>query len=246
MKDLREIKNEINNVVEHAEGMQVNNQEMFNSIATFLRGIKNIKKQINESFDTNIKNAHTTWKGLIAEKKKHTDPLDRAEKVAKDKAVFYQAEQERLRVEKERELRRKAEAEEARKRKIKEEQERAWREKERKQREEAERLEAEGRAREAEAKKAIADRAARLAEERKQEAEEVYVPPPVVASTHKKAEGISTRKTWNFRIVDANLIPRQYLSVNEKAIRSIVKALKDNTSIPGVEVYCEEQMAVRV
>jgi len=52
-----------------------------------------------------------------------------------------------------------------------------------------------------------------------------------------KPEGISYRENWQFRIVDASIVPREYLMPDEKKIGQFVKANKANTKIAGVEVY---------
>lgn len=49
--------------------------------------------------------------------------------------------------------------------------------------------------------------------------------------------GVQVRTVWKFRITDPSLIPREYMNVNEGAIRVAVQATKGATSIPGVEVF---------
>ena len=71
-----------------------------------------------------------------------------------------------------------------------------------------------------------------------QAAPPVYVPPPAAA-------GSSARETWDFEITDPALVPREYLLVNDKAIRGVVKALKGNANIPGVRAYKTETLAFR-
>ena len=68
---------------------------------------------------------------------------------------------------------------------------------------------------------------------------------PVVKSEAPKAEGISYRKVWNFRITNEAQIPRKYLVVDEKKIRQVVKALGSDAEIPGVEIFSEDQVAAR-
>jgi hypothetical protein len=65
----------------------------------------------------------------------------------------------------------------------------------------------------------------------------VAAPPPPVAP---KATGISTRKAWKFRITDQAAIPRDYMMPDEKAIGQVVRAMRERTNIPGVEVYSED------
>lgn len=60
----------------------------------------------------------------------------------------------------------------------------------------------------------------------------VFTPPP---PTVAKTAGVSTVTEWGFRITDESLIPREYLMVDEKKIRAVVKAMKKQTNIPGVE-----------
>lgn len=60
-----------------------------------------------------------------------------------------------------------------------------------------------------------------------------------------KADGITTRENWKFRITDASLVPREYLSVDEKKVGAAVKLSKGDTKIPGIEVYREDTVVVR-
>jgi len=69
--------------------------------------------------------------------------------------------------------------------------------------------------------------------------QEVYVPPVVIPRSVPKAAGVSSNATWTFRITDVNAIPREYMIPDEKAIRAVVKAMKNKTNIPGVEPYPE-------
>ena len=112
----------------------------------------------------------------------------------------------------------------------------------------ARKLEEEGRAAEAEAKrKAAAEREeARLREaEAKRDAAEQVPVAPVVHTEQPQVKGVSTRQTWKFEITDPDQLPREYLVANDKAIGSVVRALKDKTNIPGVRVYCEDSIAAR-
>jgi len=60
---------------------------------------------------------------------------------------------------------------------------------------------------------------------------------PVVASVEKpKLSNISLREVWTFRVSDASLIPREYMIPDEIKIGKIVRALKGECRIPGVEV----------
>ena len=69
--------------------------------------------------------------------------------------------------------------------------------------------------------------------------------PTVVEKSVPKIQGRSYRKgRWVFEIMDESLIPRQYLMVNESAIRSVVNGLQSGAKIPGVRVYQDDPTAV--
>jgi len=56
-------------------------------------------------------------------------------------------------------------------------------------------------------------------------------------------QGISTTKRWSFRITNPALVPREYLTVDEQKIGAVVRALKDQAKIPGVEVFSEDTIS---
>lgn len=47
-------------------------------------------------------------------------------------------------------------------------------------------------------------------------------------------------KVWKHRVLDANLVPREYLVVDDAKISRVVKA--GMRTIPGIEIYEEEQV----
>lgn len=56
-----------------------------------------------------------------------------------------------------------------------------------------------------------------------------------------KLNGVSFREDWKYEVVDPNLIPREYLMVDESKLRKVVKALgKTAANIPGIRVYAEK------
>jgi hypothetical protein len=73
----------------------------------------------------------------------------------------------------------------------------------------------------------------------------IQAAPVVIPKTTPKVAGISFTKQWKFRIVDESKIPRQYLSVDEQKIGAVVRALKDSTNIPGVEIYSVDNVSSR-
>lgn len=78
-----------------------------------------------------------------------------------------------------------------------------------------------------------------------QDAAEAPAPVVVLPSSMPKVEGVSSRKNWKFRVVNEGLIPREYLSPDPIKIGAVVRSQKDMAKISGVEVYCDESVAVR-
>jgi adenylate kinase len=76
-------------------------------------------------------------------------------------------------------------------------------------------------------------------------------PPPIPIPTIPKQEKtiesneaqVTARVVWDFEIEDETKIPREFLMVNEKAIRAAVKAGVRN--IPGVRIFQREELAVK-
>lgn len=123
---------------------------------------------------------------------------------------------------------------------------------EQKARDEQERLrkaadEAAAAGREAEAAKlaAKADKVEERAAEKSAALEDAAqtVVPAVVVREAPKVAGVSTREVWKFRIKDASLLPRQFLTEDEAKIRKYVDAMKADAAIPGVEIWKERQVA---
>ena len=65
----------------------------------------------------------------------------------------------------------------------------------------------------------------------------VYLP---AEPTLPKVNGFKSRTVWKFKIVNESIIPREYLIVDEVKIGQVVRAMKNLTKIPGVEVYEEK------
>lgn len=78
-------------------------------------------------------------------------------------------------------------------------------------------------------------------------------PPPIPAPTASVAPqpktieaslgAVSAKLVWDFEIEDETKIPREFLMVNEKAIRAAIKA--GVRHIPGVRIFQREELAVR-
>lgn len=82
------------------------------------------------------------------------------------------------------------------------------------------------------------------AEGRKEEAQQVVdapvVPPPVVlAPRAPQAKGVATVTTWKHKVLDASLVPRQWLVIDAGALAAYAKKMKDVAQVPGVAFYAE-------
>jgi hypothetical protein len=66
-----------------------------------------------------------------------------------------------------------------------------------------------------------------------------YVAPPVVPTNITRVAGAAARTTWKARVVNPNLVPREYLIVDESALNKIAGVMKERAKVPGVEFYPE-------
>lgn len=191
-------------VPDQARIIEVKSNEDYVKAGEILLVIKDLRKQIDETFDPIIKKAHEAHKEAVAQKKKVDAPLVEAENIIKPRIAAWNAEQERIRRE-----------EEARLREI------ARKEEEERRIQEAILAEQSGQQEEAEAIISAP----------------VQSPAVVIPKTVPKVAGITMQKQWKFRVTDPAKVPRQYLMVDEQKIGAIVRAMKDQANIPGVEIY---------
>lgn len=91
-----------------------------------------------------------------------------------------------------------------------------------------------------EQKKIDAEAAAFGVEAPQVEAVAVAAPPKVV---HTSCGSAGTRKEWTFEITDVALVPREFMLVDEKAIRAQVKA--GIRQIPGVRIFEDSNIVLR-
>ncbi len=71
----------------------------------------------------------------------------------------------------------------------------------------------------------------------KAEGKDVDLPAQTVEAP--KVSGVSLRENWSFRIVDENLIPREYLKPDEKLLGEVARSMKGKIKVPGVEFFSE-------
>lgn len=224
----------------YAHDLAIADADTFTAAATWVREVATpLKAQIRETFRPRIEQAHALHKGLLADERRFLGPVEDAERIVRGKLADYDQDQARLR--------REAEAAAQRER---------------------ERLEREARAQAAAVQRALhaAAEDRRLAEAVALEAAgdttgaahliaaplvvpvvapaPVFQPRPPVAAP-PRVEGVSFRDEWDFRITDEAKIPREYLVVDQKKIRGVVKAMRQATRIPGVEAFPRRVSSVR-
>ena len=100
-KQLIEIRNESNDIINIANSMNITNQEDLEQAAGFLKTIKDTQKRIKEYWQEPIKNAYETHKKLKAKENEMLEPLQNSEKIIKNKVADYNLYMEQLKREEE-------------------------------------------------------------------------------------------------------------------------------------------------
>jgi len=93
------------------------------------------------------------------------------------------------------------------------------------------------------AEKAAASGKTDKAEELRAQAQQKASFAPVLAPTVEAVAGINTKTVWKCRIVNTDLIPREYMMPNDKMLNDIARATKGTLKIPGIEFYGEQIIA---
>lgn len=94
-------------------------------------------------------------------------------------------------------------------------------------------------------KKAAAAKRPETAARHEDAAAAIVSPAVTVSPEIPKVAGASTRKVWKFRVVAPELVPRSYLLVDEVSLGKLARALQEKASVPGVEFYYEETVAIQ-
>lgn len=209
-----------------AEMLCVEDAASYSAAGALFQRIKTVTKQVEALFREPKQKASEAHKAVVAAEKKLLVPLKEAEAIVEPKMIQWRRDQDRIREEQEKKAREELAA--------RMEKERA---------EEAARLQREADELAAAGKVAAAEEAQAAATEVAETP--VYVPPVVVQSEVPIVRGVSGRKTWDFEIVDATKIPREFLMVDEQKIRGVVRAMKGQTQIPGVRAFESESLAFR-
>jgi hypothetical protein len=229
-------KAEANVLLEAAKGITVKTADDYQSAGRFFAHVKSKIKEVEAERTKRVKPLNDTVKLINADYKAISDKLEAICRAVEVPMLAFKREEERLR----------REAEEA-----------ARKERERLEAEakEAARIEMEKaqKAREAVTQAedpfeaALAEEEANAALENAKEAirdiRRVDVPVDYVPNT--VAAGTSFRKNWTFEVIDASLIPREYLIPDEKRIGELARSFKEKADIPGVRFYARESIGGR-
>ena len=215
-----EIKDGVTNVERMASQITIQSDEDLQNAVDFVKTIKESASKVTEFFKPMKDNAYKAHKSICDREKNMLKPLQTAEKEVKGKIGDWTREQERIRAEKEAEMRRLAEEESARKL------------------EEAARLDAEG-------KKAEAEVALQDAQFTEEAAKNM-----TVAAAAPKASGLSTQKAWEITNIDAAKVPVEINGieirpVDKSAVMKLIKMSKGKAVIPGITYRETTQVSVR-
>ncbi|MBT9161087.1 MAG: hypothetical protein DDT26_02386 [Dehalococcoidia bacterium] len=198
-----------------AQSMVVRNAADYQSASEVLKAIKSRLKEVEDLRKGMTRPLDAAKAKIMAFFKPVTESLTNAETRTKKSMLVWQAEEEQKRLEEERRLQALARREQERLDRLAEERAQRWEDK--------------GQLEKAEQ---IRDSVP-------------VIPVPIVVREAPKAEGISTRTIWKFRIIDKEAIPHEYMIPNEKMLGDFARATKGTIAIPGIEFYAEEILASR-
>jgi hypothetical protein len=201
-----------------AVALIVRNQDDLDAANQFLNEIKTRQDYFSGLYDPQIKKASDLHKSLLADKRQFTDILDKAASVIKPKIAnyLYEEDQKRLTA--------------ARARHLAEEQ--AAREAE-KAADKAHELIENGKE----------GKVAAVVEKAAEKIEALKAAAPVIPSI--PVADFSMRTTWEFEVTDVDLIPRKYMVPDTTLLGKIVRAMKDQTDIPGIRAYPSRSVAAK-
>ena len=199
-----------------AREIRIRDQVSLDAANAFLRGVKGLRAKIAETFDPIIKQAHESHRKAIEQKKRHEDPLVKAEAIVKAEICRFLTEQ--VRIQREAAERARQEAEEAERKRLAEMQAA---------------IEAEEAGKTDEAEKHF------------EEALSVEPPKPAPAPEPVKAQGTHLRKELKWRVVDLAAVPREFLALDRSKVEAVFRIQREKMAIPGIEVYEESTVVSR-
>lgn len=251
----------VTSVIQEARLLIVSDQSSLDAASAFvLEKIKPLIAEAHATFDPICEKAHATWQEAIKQRKRHIEPLEQAESIAKAGISVFIRKQEELRRAEEARLQREAE-EKARLERLqaaalaRAEEERLRRERE----EERERLleQAEREGAPAEEIKALAEAPLEVENAGLADAiasEPLRVEPVRVAPTYQRPAGIVSRETWSAKVwsirelckaVGDGRLPESYVSANMTALNARARADRHLLNIPGVRAISDTSVSAR-
>lgn len=204
--------------IERATSLTVTNIETRALAAELGRGIAGLAKRAQEWFEPMKKAAAAAHKAICTKENEVLEPLERAKRYLSSQIGTYDQQQEQARRAEERRLQEEARVQ---------------------AQAEADRIAQETAITDAIALEAQGDTKSAAAVLANPVPQPVYVPPVVIPRAVPKSAGVSSVETWKFRITNVDLIPREYMTPDEKGIAGVVKSMRNKTNIPGIEVYPE-------
>lgn len=211
-------------VLQEADQYRIVDSDSYVAANGILQAAKAIKKEVVEFVRLPKQKIDAVKDSVLALEKRVKLPMDDCIQEIGAKMAAWDREQERIRQEEQARIRKEHEAKELARLKAEREQEE------------------ESKLRAAEVAEAKGDVA--LAEQILDSPVEVdvaaYVPEPIVPKSTPKLAGTTYRVNWKYRIIDKSLIPSKYWKLDETRIGVDVRADKERTNIPGIEVYSEK------
>lgn len=211
-----EVETKAISIVDQANAVKVIDPETYTAAGILWKQIKDMMQEVSDTFNPIIDAAHKSHKKALEQKAKYYVPLEQAYKSVKKLMSDYDLEQERIRQAEQRRLEEIARKEEEERRLM-----------------EAIAAEEELKARGATKEEAATEAFAIMEEP-------VSVAPVIIPkATPKLAGGPVYRTIWKARIIDERKIPRQYLIPDMVKINGVVRSLKNQHGIDGIEAYEE-------
>lgn len=214
-------------IVNQAKTIVIVTQEDYQNATQFLRAIKTSQDEIKRTFANSKDLAFKSHRAICEAEAKHLKPRMEAEMICK-KTIGQYLMVEEARRKREEDLRRKEAQEKAdaeRREAIKKQEEERLRM--------AQELESRGQSEMAEQ---ILDAPIHVAP---------AIPQVIPVEAKPMAHGIAPRKKLVFKIGDENLVPREFLSVDESKIRKYIAYKGDEACIPGVIITEEINISAR-
>lgn len=227
----RRIASRFDGLLAESKSLAVEDGESERTAWAIVNGIGEFRKMVEADFAPAKRSAHGAWKAICAQEAGHLERLKEPDRIVRQKLGAWETEKRKRQQEAERIARELAMAE-ARER-AKEE---ARRREEEARLQAAIQAEAAGRA--AEAEELLRSPVEVPVETVDQVVEDMGGPVVVLPRPAPKAEGAGAMvEVWHFEVVSSADLPREYLQVDETAIRRAVARDKGNAHIPGVRVY---------